>query len=129
MIQLQELGDSLRNKEVAPLSLASPCHFPAVWTQFPFKPSLFFQSDTTHLLSQPSSQGKMQNQNKTFATERNLQQGHQLAPIQELHHGSKCMHSVSLKLHKNVIVHPNRHPHTYANLNWFLPLFHHAPES
>ncbi len=50
-------------------------------------------------------------------------------PIQELHHGSKCMHSVSLKLHKNVIVHPNRHPHTYANLNRFLPLFHHAPES
>jgi len=80
MIQLQEEGDSLRNKEVAPLSLASPCHFPAVWTQFPFKPSLFFQSDTTHLLSQPSSQGKMQNQSTTFATERNLQQGHQLAP-------------------------------------------------
>jgi hypothetical protein len=80
MIQLQELGDSLRNKEVAPLSLASPCHFPAVWTQFPFKPSLFFQSDTTHLLSQPSSQGKMQNQNTTFATERNVQQEHQLAP-------------------------------------------------
>jgi hypothetical protein len=49
-------GTNNNNANQVPLSSGLPFHFPEVWFHSPAMFSSFFQSDLTHLVSQPSGQ-------------------------------------------------------------------------
>ena len=52
----RKIGEKILDDSfTAPLSFPSPYHLPAVCTNLPLRPSLFFHSDRTHLSSQPSA--------------------------------------------------------------------------